>query len=398
MAYSERTDRLSPSATLAVTEKIKSMIRSGQKAISFGAGEPDFITPEHIREAAIKALRDGHVGSLPTAGLPELKEAIAEKFSEKEGWEKIEPPQVLVSNGSKQSIMNALLALVNKDDEVLIPIPAWVSFPEQAKLADGRPIYVPTSEANGFKLKAEMIKPYITKKTKVLILNNPNNPTGSVMDREDLLEIAELMTRNRIYVISDEIYDHLIYDGKGHVSIASLFPEIRALTITTNGFSKTYAMTGWRVGYAIASKEIIRRMTGIQSHYTSGGNHVAQRAALAALRESQDCVEQMREIYKERRDYLFSRLEKLLGFVCSKPEATFYVYPNITELFGQVSGRQINSSTDLSDLFLEKIQVGVVPGIAFGTEGYVRISYACDMKAIKEGMNRIETLLSEKKN
>ena len=398
MVYSERTDRLSPSATLAVTEKIKSMIRSGKKAISFGAGEPDFITPEHIREAAIKALRDGHVGSLPTAGLPELKEAIAEKFSEKEGWEKIEPSQVLVSNGSKQSIMNALLALVNKDDEVLIPIPAWVSFPEQVKLADGKPVYVPTSEVVGFKLKAEMIKPYITKKTKVLILNNPNNPTGSVMEREDLLEIAELMVRNRIYVISDEIYDHLIYDGQSHVSIASLFPEIRELTVTTNGFSKTYAMTGWRVGYAIASEEIIKRMAGIQSHYTSGGNHVAQRAAFAALRESQDCVERMKQIYKERRNYLFSRLGKMSGFGCSKPEATFYVYPNVTELFGQVSGHPINSSTDLSNLFLEKIQVGIIPGIAFGTEGYVRISYACDIKTIEEGMNRIETLLSEEKN
>ncbi len=396
MIYSERTDRLSPSATLAITEKIKTLIRSGQKAISFGAGEPDFITPEHIREAAVKALRDGQVGSLPTAGLPELREAIAETFSKGEGLEKIEPSQVLISNGSKQSIMNALLALINKDDEVLIPVPAWVSFPEQVKLADGKPVYVPTSEENGFKLKAEMIKPYITKKTKALILNNPHNPTGCLMEREDLLEIAELMVRYGISVISDEIYDHLLYDGKRHIRLASLFPEIRALTITTNGFSKTYAMTGWRVGYAIAPQEMIKRMSAIQSHSTSGGNHVAQRAALAALRGSQDCVEAMRQIYQERRDTLLHRLKKIPFFACSKPEAAFYVYPNITRLFGRVRGHDIRSSADLCQFFLDQIQVGVVPGIAFGTEGYIRISYACDIKKIEEGMSRIETLLNEK--
>ncbi|OGP62602.1 MAG: hypothetical protein A2170_09315, partial [Deltaproteobacteria bacterium RBG_13_53_10] len=287
-----------------------------------------------------------------------------------------EASHVLISNGSKQSIMNAILALVNRDDEVLIPIPAWVSFPEQVKLADGRPVFVPTSEEEGFKLKADRVERYITKRTKLLILNNPNNPTGSVVNREDLLKIADLMMRHGVYVVCDEIDDHLIFEGEGHASMASLSPEIRKMTITTNGFSKTYAMTGWRVGYAIAEPEIIKRMTAIQSHYTSGGIHVAQRAALAALTESQECVEEMRRIYRERRDYLLKRLANIPGMTCRKPEATFYAYPNVRGLFGRIRLDSVGSSTELANLFLEKVQVGIVPGVAFGTEGYVRISYA----------------------
>jgi aspartate aminotransferase len=338
------------------------------------------------------------MGSLPTAGLPELREACAEYFCEKKGL-LVKPSQVLISNGSKQAIMNAILALVNDDDEVLIPTPAWVSFPDMVKLADANPVFVPTVEENGFKLKAEMLGPYITKKTRLLILNNPNNPTGSVIDREDLMEIADLMVQNRIYVISDEIYDNLIHDGKSHTSIASLSPEIEELTVTTNGFSKTYAMPGWRVGYGVAKEEIIQRMTAIQSHYTSGGNHVAQRAALAALRGKQDCVQEMKKAYFDRREYILRRLQKISGFSCSKPEAAFYVFPNITALFGRdIGGDRISSSLDLTNLLLDRVQVGVVAGSAFGSEGYIRISYACDIKQIEEGMNRIESLLGQKED
>ncbi len=396
MPYTGRTDRLASSATLAVLGKIKELVQRGENAISFGAGEPDFKAPEHVREAAIKAIRDGHMESLPTAGLPELKEAIAEYYSEKKGLQ-VEPSQILISNGSKQTIMNAILTFVETGDEVLIPAPAWVSYPEQVKLADAKPVFVPTSEEDGFKLTAEMVKPYITKKTKLLILNNPNNPTGSLIDREDLIDIADLMVRNKIYVICDEIYDCLVYDDKRHYSIASLSPEVRELTVTTNGFSKTYAMPGWRVGYGIATPEITKRMTGIQSHYTSGGNHVAQRAALAALKGSQDCVREMRQAYCDRRDYLMKRLQRLSGFSCSRPEAAFYVFPNVSELFGRdIDGMQIESSMDLAKLFLDKIQVGVVSGSAFATEGYVRLSYACDIKKIEAGMNRLENLLGSK--
>ncbi len=396
MPYTERTNRLAPSATLAILGKIKELVQRGENAISFGAGEPDFIAPEHVREAAIKAIKDGQMESLPTTGLPELKEAIAEYYSEKKGLH-VEPSQVLISNGSKQTIMNAILTFVEKGDEVLVPTPAWVSYPEQVKLADAKPVFVPTSEENGFKLTAEMVKPYITEKTKLLILNNPNNPTGSLIDRKDLIDIADLMVRNKIYVICDEIYDCLIYDDKRHHSIASLSPEVRELTVTTNGFSKTYAMPGWRVGYGIATDEITKRMTGIQSHYTSGGNHVAQRAALAALKGKQDCVEEMRQAYCDRRDYLMNRLQNISGFTCSKPEAAFYVFPNVTELFGRkIDGNEIGSSMDLTNLLLDRIQVGVVSGSAFATEGYVRLSYACDIKKIDEGMNRIENLLGSK--
>ena len=228
MRYSERTNRLAPSATLAVLGKIKELIQKGENAISFGAGEPDFLAPEHVCEAAIKAIRDGHMDSLATAGLPELKEAIAEYYTEKKGVE-VEPSQVLISNGSKQSIMNAILTLVEKGDEVLIPTPAWVSYPEQVKLADAEPVFVPTPEENGFKLTAELMKPYITEKTKLLILNNPNNPTGSLIEREDLMGIAELMVRHKIYVICDEIYDCLIYDNKQHHSLASISLILRSI-------------------------------------------------------------------------------------------------------------------------------------------------------------------------
>jgi aspartate aminotransferase len=396
MPYSERTDRLTPSATLAVLGKIKELIRDGDNAISFGAGEPDFVTPQHIREAAVKAIRDGCTGSLPTPGLPELREACAEYLCKRKGLH-VDPTQVLISNGSKQTIMNAILALVNKGDEVLIPAPAWVSFPEQVKLADAKPVFVPTSEENGFKLKAEMLKSYITKNTKLLILNNPNNPTGSLIDKKGLSKIAELMVRNRIYVISDEIYERLIYDGKSHCSIASLFPEIEELTVTTNGFSKTYAMPGWRVGYGVAKTEIIRRMTAVQSHYTSGGNHVAQRAALAALTGDQNCVEEMRQSYLDRRESILKKLQRIPGFSCSKPRAAFYVFPNVSRLFGrEIGGKRIDSSMDLTNLLLDRVQVGVVAGSAFGTEGYIRISYAVDIKEIEEGMSRIENLLSTK--
>ena len=395
MSYSKRTSCLAPSATLAISGKIKELIRKGEDAISFGAGEPDFVTPSHIGEAAIKAIKDGQTGSLPTAGLPELREAIAESLSEEKELP-IKPSEVLVSNGSKQSIMNAILTLVDRGDEVLIPIPAWVSYPEQVKLAEAKPILVPTYEENGFKLKADILKRFITKKTKLIIFNNPNNPTGSLIDKDDLTDIAHLMERHGIYVISDEIYNKLIYDNKPHFSIASLSPEIRELTITTNGFSKAYAMTGWRVGYAVAKEEIVKKMTAIQSHYTSGGNHIAQCAALAALRGSQDCVEEMRQTYYKRRDYLLQRLQNVHGLSCLTPEAAFYAYPNVTRLFEEKTDKQINSSADLANLFLEKIQVGVVPGTAFGTEGYVRISYACDIKKIEEGMNRIESLLGSK--
>ncbi|MFH0844545.1 MAG: pyridoxal phosphate-dependent aminotransferase [Pseudomonadota bacterium] len=396
MSYSERTDRLAPSATLAVLGKIQEMIQKGENAISYGAGEPDFLAPEHVREAAIKAIRDGQMESLPTAGLTELKEAIADYYTGKKGLQ-VDPSQVLISNGSKQTIMNAILTLVEKGDEVLIPVPAWVSYPEQVKLADATPVFVPTSEENGFMLTADMLRPYITRKSKLLILNNPNNPTGSLIDRKELLEIAELMVRHGIYIICDEIYDCLIYDNKRHYSLASLSPEVRELTVTTNGFSKTYAMPGWRVGYGIAKTDVIKRMTGIQSHSTSGGNHIAQRAAVAALRGPQDCVEEMRQAYLARRDYLLERLQRISGLSCPRPNAAFYVFPNVTGLFGRnIDGKEIASSMDLTSLFLEKIKVGVVAGSAFEAEGYIRFSYACDIKKIEEGMDRIEKLLGSK--
>lgn len=397
MILSKKSKSISPSPTLAVDAKAKQLKSEGHDVISFGAGEPDFDTPDYIKSAAIGAINSGFTKYTPVGGIVELKKAVADAFKEEIGVD-YETNQIIVSNGAKHCIFNALYCLCDEGDEVLIPSPYWVSYPEMVKLCGGTPVFVPTFEREDFKLKAENIKPLITERTKVLIINSPNNPTGSVYTREDLQEIADLALEHNIFVISDEIYDKLVYDGEKHVSIASLGEEIYNNTLVVNGVSKAYSMTGWRIGYAAGPKELIKAMTDFQSHATSNPNSIAQKAALGALKNParKQAVGTMVEEFAKRREYMVERINKIEGISCRMPKGAFYVMMNVSKTFGKyIDGKLIENSTAFAEALLERYKVAVVPGIAFGADEYVRLSYATSMENIKEGLDRIEKFVKE---
>jgi len=397
MILSKKSKSISPSPTLAVDAKAKQLKSEGHDVISFGAGEPDFDTPDYIKSAAIGAINSGFTKYTPVGGIVELKKAVADAFKEEIGVD-YETNQIIVSNGAKHCIFNALYCLCDEGDEVLIPSPYWVSYPEMVKLCGGTPVFVPTFEREDFKLKAENIKPLITERTKVLIINSPNNPTGSVYTREDLQEIADLALEHNIFVISDEIYDKLVYDGEKHVSIASLGEEIYNNTLVVNGVSKAYSMTGWRIGYAAGPKELIKAMTDFQSHATSNPNSIAQKAALEALKNParNQAVGTMVEEFAKRREYMVERINKIEGISCRMPKGAFYVMMNVSKTFGKyIDGKLIENSTAFAEALLERYKVAVVPGIAFGADEYVRLSYATSMENIKEGLDRIEKFVKE---
>ncbi|KXG75151.1 Aspartate aminotransferase [Fervidicola ferrireducens] len=397
MNLSKKSKSISPSPTLAVDAKAKQLKSEGHDVISFGAGEPDFDTPDFIKSAAVEAINQGFTKYTPVGGIPELKKAISEALREEIGVD-YETTQIIVSNGAKHCLFNALYCLCDEGDEVLIPSPYWVSYPEIVKLCGGTPVFVPTFESQDFKLKVDNIKPLIDEKTKVLIINSPNNPTGSVYTREDLLEIAELALKYKIFVISDEIYDKLVYDGEEHISIASLGKEIYNNTLVVNGVSKAYSMTGWRIGYAAGPKELIKAMTDFQSHATSNPNSIAQKAALEALKNpaKKQAVDTMVEEFAKRRKYMVERINNIEGLSCRMPKGAFYVMMNVSKTFGKyIEGKVIKDSTTFAEALLEKYKVAVVPGIAFGADEYVRLSYATSMKNIKEGLDRIEQFVRE---
>lgn len=397
MILSKKSKSISPSPTLAVDAKAKQLKSEGHDVISFGAGEPDFDTPDYIKSAAIGAINSGFTKYTPVGGIVELKKAVADAFKEEIGVD-YETNQIIVSNGAKHCIFNALYCLCDEGDEVLIPSPYWVSYPEMVKLCGGTPVFVPTFEREDFKLKAENIKPLITERTKVLIINSPNNPTGSVYTCEDLEEIADLALEHNIFVISDEIYDKLVYDGEKHVSIASLGEEIYNNTLVVNGVSKAYSMTGWRIGYAAGPKELIKAMTDFQSHATSNPNSIAQKAALGALKNParKQAVGTMVEEFAKRREYMVERINKIEGISCRMPKGAFYVMMNVSKTFGKyIDGKLIENSTAFAEALLERYKVAVVPGIAFGADEYVRLSYATSMENIKEGLDRIEKFVKE---
>lgn len=397
MILSKKSKSISPSPTLAVDAKAKQLKSEGHDVISFGAGEPDFDTPDYIKSAAIGAINSGFTKYTPVGGIVELKKAVADAFKEEIGVD-YETNQIIVSNGAKHCIFNALYCLCDEGDEVLIPSPYWVSYPEMVKLCGGTPVFVPTFEREDFKLKAENIKPLITERTKVLIINSPNNPTGSVYTREDLQEIADLALEHNLFVISDEIYDKLVYDGEKHVSIASLGEEIYNNTLVVNGVSKAYSMTGWRIGYAAGPKELIKAMTDFQSHATSNPNSIAQKAALEALKNParNQAVGTMVEEFAKRREYMVERINKIEGISCRMPKGAFYVMMNVSKTFGKyIDGKLIENSTAFAEALLERYKVAVVPGIAFGADEYVRLSYATSMENIKEGLDRIEKFVKE---
>lgn len=394
MYLSEKVKSISPSSTLAIDSKFKQMKADGIDVVGFGTGEPDFDTPDYIKQAAIEAIQSGKTKYTPAAGTMELRKAICEKFQRENGLH-YEPTQVIVSNGAKHSLVNTFMAILNPGDEVIIPAPFWVSYPEMVKIADGVPVVIETKEADEFKFTAEEFERAITPKTRALVLNSPSNPTGMVYTEEELRAIADVAIKHGIYVVSDEIYEHLIYEGK-HVSIASFNDEIKDLTIIINGVSKTYAMTGWRIGYSASNPEIAKIMANLQSHASSNPNSIAQAATVAALSGGEEEIAFMKAEFQKRRDYMVERINHIPGVSCRNPHGAFYVVMNISQLKGKtLGGKLIQTSDDFANVLLEQARVALVPCSGFGADDFVRWSYATSMENIKEGLNRLERFLSE---
>jgi aspartate aminotransferase len=390
---SKLAENLKPSATVAITTKAKEMKSSGIDVIAFSIGEPDFDTPDYIKAAAKKAIDEGFTKYTPASGIKELRDAICKKF-EGDNNLKFSPDEIIATSGAKQAISLVIQVMCEAGDEVVIPSPYWVSYPEQVKLTGAKPVIVPALEKDGFKLSVDALASAVTERTKLIILNSPSNPTGVVYDKSELEAISEIVLSKGIFVISDEIYEKIVYGAK-HVSIASLGKDIREKTIIVNGVSKTYAMTGWRVGYAAGDKEIISAMIKLQSQLTSHPDSVAQMAALAALEGSQNEVTAMRVEFEKRRDYIVDRVRKIGALSCVKPEGAFYVFPGISSLLGNtIAGRLIENSMDFAELLLDEAKVAVVPGAAFGSDAHIRISYAASLDKIKTGMDRIEEVVS----
>lgn len=395
MDLSNKAKQINPSITLEITAKAKELKESGIDVVSFSAGEPDFNTPDNIINAAVRAMKDGKTKYTPTSGILELRKAICLKFKNDNDLS-YNPSQIVVSTGAKQCLANTFLSILNKGDEVIIPIPYWVSYPELVKIADGVPIFVDTLKENDYKYSVDDLRKVVTNKTKAILLNSPNNPTGSIYSKEELIEIAEFAKENDLIIISDEIYEKLIYDENKHVSIASISEDAYKRTIVINGLSKSYAMTGWRIGYSACSEEIAKLMSSIQSHVTSNINSVSQYAAIEALTGPQESISKMIEEFKSRRNYMIDRLEKIDGISYIMPKGAFYIMVNIGEYFGRsILGNVINSSLEFSKSLLEEEQVAVIPGIAFGLDQYIRLSYATSRETIEVGLNRIENYLKK---
>jgi len=392
---SKKSLEISPSITLSIDTKAKEMREKGIDIISFGIGEPDFPTPSNIKKAAIKAIEGDLTKYTPVSGLPQLKKIICNKLQSENNLEyNIE--NITISNGAKHSLWNACQAICNPGDEVIVPVPYWVSYPEMVKMADAVPIYVECNEANQFKLKEEDLLLAITKKTKAIILNSPSNPAGSVYTRKELEVIAEIAIKNNIIVISDEIYEKLIYDNESHVSIASLNEEIKRRTIVINGMSKGYAMTGWRIGYTASPTNIAKIMNNIQGHVTSNPNTVAQYASIEALSGDQDSIKIMLRAFDERRKYMVNRINKIDGLSCITPKGAFYVMLNISKYIGQkINGNLIGNSIDFANTLLQNANIATVPGAAFGSDNFIRLSYATSLENIEKGMDKIDRFLNK---
>lgn len=397
MELSKKAQSIESSVTLAITAKAKELKESGVDIVSFSAGEPDFNTPKNIIDAAIKAMENGNTKYTNTNGVISLREAICKKFKDDNGLV-YNPSQIVVSTGAKQSIANALLAILNPGDEVIIPTPYWVSYPELVALADGKAVFVESHEEYSYKFTKENLEKVVTSKTKAIILNTPNNPTGAVYSRSELIEIAEFAKKYNLIIISDEIYEKLIYGEKKHISIASISQDAYERTIVINGLSKSYAMTGWRLGYCGASEKIARLMTNIQSHMTSNVCSITQYAAIEALSGPQDKVNEMIIEFEKRRDYMVETLKNIKKFSIIEPEGAFYIMINIDKCLGkEINGQKIENSMDFSSKLLEYEKVAVIPGKAFGLDNYIRVSYATSMELIEKGLKRINKFIDKLK-
>lgn len=393
MKYSKRVSQITPSVTLAITAKAGQLKAEGRDVISFGAGEPDFNTPDNIIQAAIRAMHEGKTKYTPTAGINELKEAIVKKFKDDNGLE-YTAAQILVSTGAKQSLANAMLALVNDGDEVLMAAPYWVSYPELVKLSGGSPVMIMGSPDNQYKLTPDLIEAHVTGRSKVLILNSPNNPSGTIYSQEELAALAETAKKHDLIILSDEMYEKLIYDDQTHTSIASVSQDAYERTIVVNGVSKAYAMTGWRIGYLAGPVDLVKKMASIQSHMTSNPCSIAQYASLEAIAGDQSFVGTMKVEFEARRNLLVGLIEEIPQVSCIKPEGAFYVMMDIHELFGRsLNGKVIDNALDFSDALLSEKLVAVVPGEGFGIEGFVRLSYATSRENIRKGMERIREFI-----
>ena len=391
---SKRAQALKPSPTLAISAKEKALKAQGIDIAGFGAGEPDFDTPEHIKKAAIDAINEGFTKYTPVGGIDPLKDAIIEKFR-KDNELEYKREEILVSCGGKHSLYNLFQAIFEEGDEVLIPSPYWVSYPPMVELAGARPVILETEESEDYQITADLLKRHVTGKTKAIVLNYPSNPVGSIYSLKNLEEIGKMAVEKGFYIISDEIYEKLAYDEYTHTSIASLDKAFKERTIIAHGVSKTYSMTGWRIGFAAGPAGIIGAMSNIQSQSTSNPTSISQKAAIAALTGPQDSIAMMLEQFKKRRDFLVSGFTGLEGITCYNPKGAFYVFPNFTAILGRTyKGRKIDTSTALTALLLEEFHTAVVPGVEFGKEGYLRLSFATSMEVIEKGFERIKKAIS----
>ncbi len=393
---SARISAISESATLAVDAKAKAMKAEGRPVIGFGAGEPDFPTPDYIVEAAVEAAREPRFHRYtPASGLPELKQAIVDKTRRDSGYE-VETSQVLVTNGGKQAIYEAFAAMLDPGDEVIVIAPYWTTYPESIKLAGGVPVFVVTDESTGYLASVEQLEEARSERTKVLVFVSPSNPTGAVYPREQVRAIGRWAAEHGLWVLTDEIYEHLVYGDAEFSSLPVEVPEIADRTVIVNGVAKTYAMTGWRVGWIIGPKDIVKAASNLQSHATSNVANISQAAALAALSGDLEAVAAMREAFDRRRRTIVRMLNEIDGVVCPEPQGAFYAYPSVKGVLGkEIRGRTPRTSTELAELILEQAEVAVVPGEAFGTPGYLRLSYALGDEDLAEGVSRIQKLLAE---
>ena len=397
MNLSKKANSISPSITLEITGKANELKAQGVNVMSFAAGEPDFNTPRNIIEAAIKAMDDGYTKYTKTSGIVDLRTPICPKLHQENNLNYSEE-QIVVSTGAKQCLANTFLAILNKGDEVILQNPCWVSYTELIKLADGVPVIVNCDENDGYKLSAKNIEKAVTSKTKAILLNSPHNPTGIVYNKNELEEIAQIAKKYNLIIISDEIYEKLIYDGEEHVSIASLSEDAYERTIVINGLSKTYAMTGWRVGYTASSTKLAKVMSSVQSHMTSNVCSISQYAALEALTGPQDSINMMKNAFEERRNFMMKKLEGIDEVSFIKPQGAFYIMVDITYFIGKsINGIKINNSIEFAKILLEEEKVAVIPGAAFGLENFIRLSYATSMEVIEEGLDRIKSFLGKLK-
>ncbi|PYZ94546.1 aspartate aminotransferase [Salipaludibacillus keqinensis] len=391
MNFSSRVTSITPSSTLAITAKAKQLKAEGHDVIGLGAGEPDFNTPNYIIEASYQSMLDGHTKYTPAAGLPELKKAISDKFKQDQGIDYAND-EIIVTSGAKHSLSLLFQTILEEGEEVIIPSPYWVSYPEQVKVAGGKPVIVEGKEEYEFKVTKEQVEEAITENTKALIINSPSNPTGVMYNKEELKEIGEICLKHNILIVSDEIYEKLIYDGKEHVSIAQLSPELKEQTLIVNGVSKSHSMTGWRIGYTAGNKEIIKKMSNVASHTTSNPAVMSQYGAIAAYTKDDGSVENMRQSFEERLNKVYTQLNDIPGFSCVKPQGAFYLFPNVKEA---VEKSPYETTDEWVTALLEEEKVAVVPGSGFGSPDNIRLSYATSLEQFEGALERIQKFVEK---